>query len=240
MGTNGIFEEFAAVYDAIYSGKDYRQEAERVCAAVAKHKRSKGDTLLEVACGTGNFLVHLQERFACTGLDASPPMLRQAKRKVPDVSLHEGDMTTFRLQERFDVVVCLFSSIVYARTKSRLARTLRNFARHLRPGGVVLIEPFITPRDFVDGAPHLQIYEDEDLKIARSVVAKRRRKTAELEFHFLVAARNEAVRHFTETHALGLFEDRELRACMEAAGLKTRRLRQGLSPGRSLFLGLKA
>jgi trans-aconitate methyltransferase len=56
-------------------------------------------------------LAQLRPDYAVTGLDLSPQMLAVAREKVPDVRLVEGDMTAFRLEERFDVVLCVFDSI---------------------------------------------------------------------------------------------------------------------------------
>ncbi len=44
-------------------------------------------------------------------------------------------MESFDLAKEFDVITCLFRAIGYVRTLPALEATLRNFARHLRPGG---------------------------------------------------------------------------------------------------------
>ena len=41
----------------------------------------------------------------------------------------------------YDVVLCLFSSIGYVKTKSNLNRAVKCMANHLTPGGILLIEP---------------------------------------------------------------------------------------------------
>ena len=56
-------------------------------------------------------------------------------------------MADFDLPRRFDVIICLFSSIGYAKTLNRLQKTLTNLARHLRPDGIVVIEPFFSPNN---------------------------------------------------------------------------------------------
>ena len=40
-------------------------------------------------------------------------------------------------------------------------------------GGVLVIEPWITPEDWRVGEPHLQTYDSPDLKLARANVARR-------------------------------------------------------------------
>ena len=50
-----MFSKSAKFYNALYGsmGKDYQAEAQKVHSFIQQHKKSKGNTLLEVACGTG-------------------------------------------------------------------------------------------------------------------------------------------------------------------------------------------
>lgn len=46
------YTDLARYYDLIYSWKDYQKEAATIQRLIVKYKRSKGNDLLEVACGT--------------------------------------------------------------------------------------------------------------------------------------------------------------------------------------------
>ena len=50
-------------------------------------------------------------------------------------------MVNLELGRQFDVVLCLFSSIGYVRTRALLKKTLFSFARDLKAGGVAITEP---------------------------------------------------------------------------------------------------
>jgi len=73
-------------------------------------------------------------------------MLQLAASRLPGVPLHPGDMRDFDLGERFDVVTCLGSSIAWMTTDADMRRAVANMARHLHPGGVLLIEPWDSRR----------------------------------------------------------------------------------------------
>jgi SAM-dependent methyltransferase len=72
-------------------------------------------------------------------------MLEVAVGRLPGVPLHEVDMLTMDLGRRFDAVTCLFSSIGYAHTPERLQAAVATMARHLEPGGVLVLEPWLWP-----------------------------------------------------------------------------------------------
>lgn len=133
----------AKYYDLIYHWKDYRSEAEKIRQLIRGYKRTPGNSLLDVGCGTGMHIRYLKKDFECVGIDSSPRMLSLARKKVAGVRFEEGDMVDFNLGRRFDVVVCLFSGIGYLRTRRRIRKALKNFSRHLRIGGVLIIEPWI-------------------------------------------------------------------------------------------------
>ena len=156
-----MFTKSAAFYDAIYAamGKDYIREAQQVHALIQQHTRTPGKTLLDVACGTGNHLAVFREWYEVVGLDLDARMLAIARRRCPGVRFYRSDMVAFQLRRRFDAVICLFSSIGYTRTRARLHRTLKTFAQHTTPGGVVLIEPWIFPEKFEKGRVGLVVVD---------------------------------------------------------------------------------
>src|SRR3990170_3440462 len=113
-----MFRKTARFYDAIYSWKDYRTEVDRLDRLI-RDRNLTARTLLDVACGTGKHLELLRDGYEVEGLDLDPEMLAIARERLPGVTLHEGDMTSFDLGKRFDVVACLFSSVAYSRTPER-------------------------------------------------------------------------------------------------------------------------
>ena len=229
-----MFTDSIKYYDFIYSamGKDYQQESRRLHQLIRQYKSSKGKRLLDVACGTGSHLKYLQKYYQVEGLDLSSKFLRLARQKLPGITLHQGNMTDFELRKTFDIVSCLFSSIGYVRTFTRLVQTVKNLKRHLNPGGLLIIEPWLFPENFEAGKPYAAIVDQADLKIARLNTSKRRRNLSIIEFHYLITT-SEGVKYFTEKHTLGLFRHEQyleafhaskLQTVFESAGLKERGL----------------
>ena len=226
-----MYRDLATYYDRIYSWKDYRGETARVVALARRYGRTRGRRWLDVACGTGRHLEFLRSRYDATGIDLSRAMLRAARRRVPGVRLVVGDMRTFDLGERFDVVSCLFSAIGYLRTDGDLSRTFRNFARHLLPGGVVVISPWLTPGEFRPGHISLTVYEDATTKIVRAGFSVRRGSTSTIVFDHLIGEAGRGVRRVHEVETLRLVPSARLRHLLSEAGLRTTWLPR--APGRN-------
>ncbi len=200
-----MFSKSQRFYDAVYGSKDYAAEAETLLALIDRHKRRPAATLLDVGCGTGAHLPYLVDHFAVEGLDLDPGMLQIARGRVPGVTFHPGDMASFDLGRRFDVVGSLFSAIAYARTLDRLDKAARCMARHVAPGGLLFVEPFFGPDEWKAGRSVQAVFVDQpELKITRMVIPDRVGNEARLEFHYLVGT-TAGIEHFTEPHVVGLF-----------------------------------
>jgi SAM-dependent methyltransferase len=95
---------------------------------------------LELACGTGSILKQLQPDFEVAGLDLSAPMLGVAAEKVPGVPLVEADMTQFHLDDRFDVVLCVYESINHLRNFAEWEAAFDLAHEHLNDGGLFIFD----------------------------------------------------------------------------------------------------
>lgn len=232
-----MFTKSAQFYDLIYASKDYAAEAGVIHEIINTRRRRVGNALLDVACGTGKHLVQLQHYYLVEGIDLDESgVLQIARQRLPNVPFHVGDMADFDLGRQFDVITCLFSSIGYVRTLDNLRRAIANMARQTAPGGVLIVEPWLAPDEFIDGKVTARFVDEPDLKIARLNSGDIGDKTSIMVFHYLVAD-SSGVNYFTERHELGLFTREEYLSAFVDAGLETEYDAQGF--GRGLYIGFK-
>src|SRR5690242_21530876 len=98
-------------------------------------------TLLDVACGTGAIAASLASGYPggyqVSGLDISPGMLAVAQAKLPaGTPLYQADMTSFRLDARFDAVVCAYQGVNHLLSFPAWESFFRCVYEHLNAGGV--------------------------------------------------------------------------------------------------------
>jgi ubiquinone/menaquinone biosynthesis C-methylase UbiE len=231
-----MFDKSAEFYDAIYSWKNYKDESAKLHEWIQRFKLSDGNSLLDVACGTGAHLAFLRDHYAVEGVDLDARMLKIASYKLPEASFHHGDMQTFDLGRQYDVVLCLFSSIGYVRTVDAMRTTIANLARHCRPGGLVIVEPWFAPGEMDDQRAHGLYHDTASLKIARMNHTTLTDDLSILHFHYLVATPGH-VEHFTEDHTMGLFTREQYTQAFSNAGLDVTYDERGLMD-RGLYIGV--
>lgn len=110
---------------------------------LASEVHSRGQPVLEIACGTGRIAIRLaQAGIQVVGLDISPAMLSVARRKsagLGNIRWVQGDMRSFELEERFGLVLIPGHSFQNILTADDQVKTLRAIHRHLLPGSRLVV-----------------------------------------------------------------------------------------------------
>ena len=234
-----MYEHSPAAYDALHyeRGKDYRREAEKVVDRIRRH-RPDARSILDVACGTGMHLAAFARTgFDVEGVELSAEMLAVAAERLPGAPLHQGDMRSFRLGRRFDAVVCLFSAIGYMTTLDDLATALRTMGDHLVDGGVLVVEPWLTPDRWHDGTVYSESTTSGELAVARVSRSWREGDESLIEMRYALA-RPERTWSFTEIHRMGLFTTAQQLDVYRAAGFDVEHEEPGITD-RGLFVAVK-
>ena len=166
------FGDWSDVYDSVYAY--VRQDLPfYVGEAVAL-----GGPVLELGCGTGRVAVAVAEAGVdVVGLDSSPEMLEQARRKaasLPDgsgtLSLAHADMRCFELDRLFPLVIVPFRGFLSLLTVEDQTNTLLNVRRHLAPGGRLVFNVFVPDLDMLvqdgDVPRHLRDVTDPETGVS--------------------------------------------------------------------------
>jgi SAM-dependent methyltransferase len=133
-------ERYLSEYSPLFSLESDRQEVARLVDLLSLPVGAK---VLDVPCGQGRHSHLLAEAgYDTTGLDYSNHLLTRARERGTGARLRyvKGDMRRLptRWTGRFDAVVNLFTSFGFFQDPRDDERTLAEFARVLRPGGVLV------------------------------------------------------------------------------------------------------
>jgi SAM-dependent methyltransferase len=213
-----LYQHSSALFDIRYAQKDYAAEVSRF-AALAARIHPTASTLLDVACGSGLHLQHLRSRYRVEGLDLSADLLQTARGRLPDVPLHQADMSAFDLGRTFDLVTSFFASIAYLPDAGTLRRSIACMARHLAPGGVLFLEPWLTPTAYREDEVVHNVRRTPERAVSWMYVMRRRGTVAVWDIHWLVGTPAQGVTHFVEHEELSLFTTEEVIGAMRDAGL---------------------
>ncbi len=234
MQSTSLFIESSELYDAIYKFKDYARESERLRILI-DNAVPGARTILDVACGTGEHAKFLKRHYRVDGIDINERYLRAARLKNPAGKFTRADMLDFDLGRTYDVVTCLFSAIGIVRTFARLETAIACMARHVRPGGALVIEPWFTPEQWRPARPFIltgEIGADKVYRLSHSL----HEGALSVLLHNYLRATRAGVEHYSERIELGLFTRDEMTWAFEFTGMVVRYGSEGLM-GRGLYVG---
>ncbi len=156
-----FYEAAANLYDHTLGRAELEGERGDV-AFYVQEARQAGSPVLELACGTGRVLIPIAHAgVPVVGLDSSPAMLATARKKVARlreatrqcIELVEGDMRSFSLDRRFDLVIIPFRSFLHLMTPADQRRALGRIREHLTDDGRLVFNIFDPRLDMI--ASHL-------------------------------------------------------------------------------------
>ncbi|HPT78314.1 MAG TPA: class I SAM-dependent methyltransferase [Candidatus Atribacteria bacterium] len=139
-----MYEKFAYVYDALMQDVDYDRWVDFI-EDIFKVYGAKPETIVDLACGTGNITGRLAERgYKVTGIDISGDMLAVASEKARnaglDITYVCQDMRELELHRPVDAITCMCDGFNYILEDADLEQTLSGIKRYLNPGGILVFD----------------------------------------------------------------------------------------------------
>lgn len=101
------YDTLAKFYDNIIG----RYSNEPVEKKLVQKYTGRINSLLELGCGTGIVLEQFKNVKRLLGVDISPEMIKVAKSKRNFAKYEVADITSFKTEEKFDCVLCVYDTI---------------------------------------------------------------------------------------------------------------------------------
>ena len=138
----------------IYNSYLYRLRVAAADRAIQRWKIDvRGKSVLDVGCGTGLWLEYWRRRGAAplSGVDIADVAISRLSQRFPDAKLYCDDISnpSFSLPTQFDIVSA-FDVLFHITDDEKWSLALGNIARHLKPGGWLLLSDlFLRGRELV-------------------------------------------------------------------------------------------
>lgn|SRR3989338_2359425 len=222
------FNSYALYYDLIYQRKAYTKECDFLKALFKRHGLKNPKTILDLGCGTGNHLIALAKRgYTVTGVDQSPVMLHQAKLKLEKFKLKaqlmEDSISLFKVKEKFDAAICMFSVINYIVNEKDIERGLKNIYRHMKRDSLFIFDFWNAPAVEKYYSPfRKKIYKTTNHWLERRSVTKvyPAQQLCTVDYNCTFKQSGHKVKNFKERHQLRYFSIEQLKRWLESAGFK--------------------
>ena len=170
-----------------------------------------GNTVLELACGTGRLAFNLvREGADYTGLEISPDFADLAKKKLTKagsaVSIISGDMRSFQLNQTFDLIFIGFNSFLHLLRDKDAISCFECVKKHMHENTRFIIDIF-TPNPLFLYRPedsrfpvleYTNSKTDEHVCVEESNIYDRDTEINELTWYFSTKKKKDfAVEHFS-------------------------------------------
>jgi SAM-dependent methyltransferase len=226
----------AQVYDIVYESRGQNFAAEAVeISQLIRARRADTASLLDVGCGTGEHLRSLRTLFDhVEGVDRSASMVSVARTKLPTVAVHQMDMCRFDLGRTFDSVISLSSAVAYLPSLDAFDAAIARMAEHLSGAGVLVVEPWYFPENFLDGYVASDLIRHDRRTISRVSHTRRLIDAARIDSHYVIADPH-GVQHFTESHVLRLWHPEQYFDAFSRVGCDARYI-PAIQSGHGVFV----
>lgn len=148
MKRRGIDQELrvgarAHYEDPNWYAKTYADRADDIAYYVARAKEH-GGPILEYGCGAGRITLPIaRERIEIVGVDHSPSMLSDLRRRLSEapidvrgrVEVRRGDMRSLTIKRKFPLILCTFNTFLHLYDRIDVERFLSRVKAHLARGG---------------------------------------------------------------------------------------------------------
>ena len=156
------FYEQAWLYDLVHQKPADSEQINFYGRAIGRY----GQPVLELASGTGNYLVTLTEDdFDISGTEkfAERFNISQAKAETRRVetNLHSADMRDFELNQKFKLIFIAGNALQHLKTIPEVASCFASVKRHLLPDGRFIVEVFNPSVALLNRQPNQRFFVGE-------------------------------------------------------------------------------
>jgi len=220
-------KEYAALYDTLYSNKDYEKECDFI-ETIFNNNYVNVRKVLDLGCGTGGHALILAKRgYEVEGVDRSTNMLGMAQERAKEANLPikfiNSDITRLNLGRVFDAIIAMFAVMGYQTKNRDFENTITSVKKHLKRGGLFIFDVWHGPAVIIQKPEdRVKIIAKDDYKIIRIAkpILKINEHVVEVNYTLMKIKNNEIINETNESHEMRFFFYQELKYILEKNGFE--------------------
>ena len=172
----------------------------------AKTQGLKINTVLDICCGSGNFLHEMQLcGKKCTGTEILDSYIEYNRQKFPEMKfIKTNSMLDFDGLETYDLVSCNHDVVNFLPTLADWGTFFKNVYAHLNNGGIFIFD-FYTKRR-LKGWNEVTYDENEKLDYVKQIISDNETKTSISNIYYINLNPNTNVSNDEKNYALNDYE----------------------------------
>lgn len=222
------YEALARIYDRVMSHVSYNRWLYFVLDLLQDHglppvSDEHSPSILECACGTGNFAGLLaMHGYHVEAFDGSPEMIEVARQKLSGMDnppiLKVIGFNSFEEQSRYDAVLCMYDSVNYLRDPKRMVDFFKRVSGSLKPSGLFLFDVCTEYNSLQHFNDVQETFEEDEYWYTREMKYNEREK---LQINrFTIRLDDRPGEEFQEEHVQKIYSEREVTNFINSVGLK--------------------
>ncbi len=226
--TARIYTSLAPIYNEIMKDVDYEDWADFIDAIIQEH-RPEAVSVLELACGTGDVAMFLEELecYDITATDYSSQML-EIGRSIADfrkmgITWKEVDFLNIDLDQQYDIVLSLFDSVNYILKDEDVLRLFENVEKVMHENSLFIFD-FTTPAhsEYVASLLNDEGITPDNIRFERRsfYIPTEKIHVNEFDIEFLDKDKQTVLKREREVHRQRIFELDEIKNLVDRSNLE--------------------
>lgn len=214
-----MYKNFSKLYDKFMEYSDYGAWEQQVEELINLGKPN-GKRLLDIGCGTGEFLLRMAKKYECDGMDLSEEMLTIAQKKLRhrDVKLFLGDMVEFDTGFQYDIMVSLFDTVNHLISIEELESHLKSVKNSLVEFGVYIFD--VVDREFIENMFPSGVFVDNRKDLTCIWEHDKENGLDYIDATYFLKNSKGSWDRFKESYPKKIFTHFEIESAIKNAGLK--------------------
>lgn len=208
------YEDMSMVYDQLTQDQPY----DAWFNIVQTFSKRESNDILDLGCGTGNLTHMLVPLGNVIGMDLSVDMLTIANQKSNEVRWLEGDMTSFKLNQKFNIITIFCDSLNYLSSSKEVKETFNKVYQHLTDDGVFLFDVHTVHKMNTLFNNQSYIDETENVFLGWEAIQGNEPLSVYHEMTFFVSQQNGLYRRFDESHYQRTYDEQIYRNLLKDVG----------------------